>query len=113
MNKDQPSIETFDLDTAIDSACEEIKLTPNIAVRWMPAFERPLQPTVRDVPLIRAAPWVRTLGKLAIEVSTQGWRFPSPEDLTTAPPARQEKEKADAAQPKPKRRRDRYWKKSG
>jgi SNF2 family DNA or RNA helicase len=48
--------------------------------RTLPAFDRPLQPTVRETPLLGRPPWVRTLGKLSMEVSTRGWRFPTPDD---------------------------------
>ena len=70
-----------------DLVIDSFELTPAVAVRALPAFERPLQTTVRDVPLLEATPWVRTLGKLTLEVTTQGWRFPSPEELTAPPPA--------------------------
>src|SRR4051812_38572469 len=44
----------------------------------LPAFDRALLPQVRDVRLLTSPPWVRSLGKLALEVSTQGWKFPTP-----------------------------------
>jgi SNF2 family DNA or RNA helicase len=43
-----------------------------------PRFERPLQAGVREARLLTAPPWVRSLGKLALEVITEGWRFPVP-----------------------------------
>lgn len=49
-------------------------------VRSLPAFERPLQASVREVGLLQRAPWVRSLGKIAPDVTTQGWRFPVPGD---------------------------------
>jgi SNF2 family DNA or RNA helicase len=33
---------------------------------------------IREVRLLAARPWVRSLGKLALEVTTEGWRFPAP-----------------------------------
>jgi SNF2 family DNA or RNA helicase len=87
---DEPTIET-------------IPLTPAIAIRSLPAFERPLQATVREAELIKTTPWVRTLGKLTIEVGTQGWRFPSPDDLPLiAPVAKSEQPKADPKQARAK-----------
>jgi SNF2 family DNA or RNA helicase len=61
--------------------CDAIDLMPSIDIRTLSAFERPLQSSVREVVLLDKTPWVRTLGKLAIEVSTQGWRFPAPGEL--------------------------------
>lgn len=51
---------------------------PTAEVRALPAFERPLPVGVREVGLLTRAPWVRGLGKLAPELTTQGWRFPLP-----------------------------------
>src|SRR2546423_5384390 len=48
-----------------------------------PAFEKPLVPQARDVRLLASPPWVRSLGKLTLEVSTQGWRFPTPPEPST------------------------------
>jgi SNF2 family DNA or RNA helicase len=50
-------------------------------VRCHPRFEKPLQVNGRDVRLLNDRPWVRTLGKLALDVSTEGWRFPTPAGL--------------------------------
>jgi SNF2 family DNA or RNA helicase len=41
-------------------------------------FERSLQAGVREAHLLTALPWVRSLGKLTLEVKTEGWRFPAP-----------------------------------
>ena len=46
----------------------------------LPAFERSLLPQIRDFRLLTSPPWVRTLGKLTMEVATQGWKFPTPPD---------------------------------
>jgi SNF2 family DNA or RNA helicase len=62
--------------------CDAPALTLPVAVRTLPAFERPLQPTVREMGLLVRPPWVRALGKMAMEVATQGWRFPTPGDFT-------------------------------
>ena len=56
----------------------ELPLLPAPEVQTLPRFERPLQVSVREARLLEQPPWVRTLGKLAMEVSTQGWRFPAP-----------------------------------
>src|SRR5438105_1480396 len=49
-----------------------------VEVHTLPKFERPLHVQVRETKLLLDAPWVRSLGKLGLEVSTQGWRFPTP-----------------------------------
>jgi SNF2 family DNA or RNA helicase len=43
-----------------------------------PRFDRPLQVGVREARLLATAPWIRSLGKLAMEVKTEGWKFPAP-----------------------------------
>src|SRR5713101_734451 len=47
-----------------------------------PRFERPLQAGVREARLLGTPPWVRSLGKLAMDVKTEGWRFPAPPQET-------------------------------
>lgn len=58
-----------------------------------PRFEKPLEVTVRQAPLLANAPWIRPLGKLNLEITTHGWKFPSPPDQPV-------KEKADPPRPK-------------
>jgi SNF2 family DNA or RNA helicase len=65
----------------ISIATDPTPLMPAVGVRSLPAFDRSLQPSIRDVALMKAAPWVRSLGKLGIDVATQGWRFPTPEEV--------------------------------
>ncbi len=57
-----------------------------LAVRSHPRFDRPLEVSVRQASLLGSAPWVRGLGKVALDVSTQGWRFPVPPDQPALPP---------------------------
>ena len=72
------SIPTQSLQLFVDD--EMYQINPPIGIRSIPAFDRPIQSTVREVPLVNQPPWVRTLGKLTVDVSTQGWRFPSPNE---------------------------------
>jgi SNF2 family DNA or RNA helicase len=88
-----PHIHTIDLTLPLDAV-------PH------PRFERPLQTVLREARLLTAAPWVRSLGKLTLEVTTEGWRFPVPPRDEPAPfkprlhqPAEQD---ADAEIRKPK-----------
>jgi SNF2 family DNA or RNA helicase len=62
-----------------------IELTLPVEVRPHPRFERPLQVQVREARLLNDRPWVRSLRKLSLDVSTQGWRFPTPPDQPGVP----------------------------
>src|SRR5262245_54652819 len=73
---------SVDLTSAL---CVEQVALPALEARSLPAFERPLQPGARDVPLLTKVPWVRTLGKLTLELRTQGWRFPAPGEFVQPP----------------------------
>jgi SNF2 family DNA or RNA helicase len=55
-----------------------IDLTLPIEVKPHARFERPLSAGVKEARLLNEPPWVRSLGKLTMEVSTEGWRFPAP-----------------------------------
>ena len=93
--------------------CDAVGLTFPLEVRVLPRFEKPLQASVRSAPLLTSAPWARSLGKLAMDVSTQGWRFPTPPDQTPqaaeakappkSPPVEIEAEPAETA-PREERR---------
>ena len=55
-----------------------VDLTLSLEVRQHPRFERPLHVQTREGRLLSDVPWVRSLGKLCLEVTTEGWRFPTP-----------------------------------
>jgi SNF2 family DNA or RNA helicase len=73
---------------AVDvSPCHLVTLSPchlviaidlPLEVKLHPRFERPLQASVREARLLNERPWVRSLGKLTLDVSTEGWKFPAP-----------------------------------
>ena len=69
---------------------DTIDLVPGVEVRSLPRFDKPMQPTVREAPLLNSPPWVRALGKLGMDVSTQGWKFPVPPELMQTAPKPQE-----------------------
>jgi SNF2 family DNA or RNA helicase len=48
-----------------------------IEVRGLPKFDKGFRLSVREARLLQDPPWVRTLGKLNLEVTTDGWRFPA------------------------------------
>jgi SNF2 family DNA or RNA helicase len=82
------------LPTAPESCAEEpvvvscFDLRPTVEVRCIPRFDRPFEVSVRQATLLTTAPWVRSAGKVMLDVTTQGWRFPLPLDLPlqTPPP---------------------------
>jgi SNF2 family DNA or RNA helicase len=53
----------------------------------LPQLDRPLEPGVREARLLSDTPWVRSLGRLELSISTEGWRFPAP-PADYAPPPR-------------------------
>jgi SNF2 family DNA or RNA helicase len=58
---------------------------PAVEARSLRSFEQPLQTSVREVSLLNKAPWLRGLGKLTMDVATQGWRFPAPGEFVAPP----------------------------
>jgi SNF2 family DNA or RNA helicase len=63
---------------------ESLSLDLAVESTVFPAFEKPLVTQARDVRLLTSPPWVRSLGKLTLEVSTQGWKFPTPPEPSTS-----------------------------
>lgn len=61
-------------------------LLNSVEVRVLPRFEKPMEVTVRQASLLNGAPWIRSLGKVAMEVQTQGWKFPTPLDIPQKKP---------------------------
>jgi SNF2 family DNA or RNA helicase len=59
---------------------ESLPLGWSVEDRSLPRFDRPLEVSARQATLLSSSPWVRSLGKLTLEVQTQGWRFPTPPD---------------------------------
>jgi SNF2 family DNA or RNA helicase len=66
----------------------ELPLLPPVEVRELPRFDRPLPVSVREARLLTQAPWVRPVGRLTMDVSTQGWRFPPPGEVLAPPKPR-------------------------
>ena len=62
--------------------------SPDLEVLSVPRFERPLEASVREARLLCETPWVRTLGRIDIAVSTEGWKFPAPPLAAPPQPAR-------------------------
>ena len=105
------AVESVELSPAVPLV-ESIGLNFLLEVRPHPRFGRPLQASVRSAPLLNNPPWVRSLGKLGMEVVTQGWRFPAPPDQPSASgrrePADEAHQPAHAGRsPEPRRTRAR------
>ena len=79
---DVAATESIDLADAIRV---KVVTMPVVEARPLPAFERSLQPQAKDVTLLNKTPAVRVLGRLTMDVPTQGWRFPAPGEFVTPP----------------------------
>jgi SNF2 family DNA or RNA helicase len=77
---------------SLDESAIDLSLAIDTAA--LPRFERPLTTSVREARLLNDAPWVRSLGKLGFDITTEGWKFPAP-PVDGAPPP------AAAPQPRP------------
>src|SRR5262245_61063435 len=65
----------------------DVPLPAAPAIVELPGSARPLIVKVHEARLLTSEPWVRSLGKLSFDISTEGWRFPAPPaDATNAPP---------------------------
>ena len=69
---------------------------PLVSVTEIPLLKPPpvfgprladLSVNARDTRLLHAAPWVRSVGPLALTVTTEGWKFPAPPVELNHPPA--------------------------
>src|SRR6516164_8680198 len=63
----------------------QIDIGMPLEVRGLPKFDKGLRLSVKEARLLNDPPWVRSLGKMNLEVSTDGWRFPTVQD-SVAPP---------------------------
>jgi SNF2 family DNA or RNA helicase len=70
---------------APDALALDIDLEPQ--THDLPKLDHPLDPNVREARLLTDAPWVRSLGRLELSVTTEGWKFPAPA-AEYAPPAK-------------------------
>jgi SNF2 family DNA or RNA helicase len=73
-----PPVHDSDLN-APDVEIVDVKLTTHTTTNR--ALDEPLSLQVREARLLTGEPWIRSLGKLSMEVSTEGWRFPAPQEL--------------------------------
>lgn len=71
--------------SAVTVAALELELSTTTQT-W-PVVELPLAVQLRQARLLSEPPWIRSLGRLSLEVTTTGWRFPAP-PAETPPPAK-------------------------
>jgi len=64
----------------------DIPVGPPVEAVGLPRFDRPLAVSLREAKLLNDPPWARLLGRLTLEVSTQGWRLPTPLEPGAAQP---------------------------
>ncbi len=57
-----------------------------VGVFDLPKLDHPLEPNVRETRLLTETPWVRSLGRLELSVTTEGWKFPAPPAEYNPPP---------------------------
>ena len=71
----------------LELAEEPIALDSEFALETfdLPKLDHPLDPNVRETRLLTDAPWVRSLGRLDLSVTTEGWKFPAPPADYTPP----------------------------
>jgi SNF2 family DNA or RNA helicase len=72
-----------------------------LEVKPHPRFDKPLTITPREVRLLAELPAIRSFGKLGLEVTTEGWRFPSPLEDPSTPGLRPQPEPTTAESPAP------------
>ena len=80
---------------------ETVALALSVEARAHPRFERPLHTNVREARLLNDAPWIRGLGKLTLDVTTDGWRFPMPPETMPSRPEVPPKPRLLAPEPEP------------
>lgn len=74
----------------------EMPLAGVPSVRPLPRFDAPMNANLRDVKLLTQSPWVRTLGRLDLTISSEGFKFPAPPpELDKPPPPRPAGEPAE------------------
>jgi SNF2 family DNA or RNA helicase len=52
----------------------------------LPQFDQSLSTGVREARLLSQPPWVRSLGRVELTVTTEGWKFPAPPPELDRPP---------------------------
>src|SRR6187200_2546574 len=90
------SVEAQDL-LELDFVVNEYPVSFSITDYSPNKFTPLVKPNPRDVRLLSTMPWVRTVGKFDLSITTEGWKFPAPPVDVVRPPV---EEKASTAPPK-------------
>ncbi len=96
------------MDEAIEFIDQTVDLSLQVESLSLPAFDRRLNLNVREAKLLNEPPWVRSLGKLTLEINTEGWKFPAPSAEGQGPatmPANRPRLRPEDAAPVEKRTR--------
>lgn len=83
----------LDLDVDVSELPVALSITDFSPNKFAPLAK----PNPRDVRLLSTTPWVRTVGKFDLTITTEGWKFPAPPVDVVRP---QVEEKAPATPPK-------------
>ncbi len=87
MQSEAPLAVSPPAESAQSLTIDQVDLSLSVEVHAHPRFERPLEVSVRQAALLNHPPWLRSLGKITLDVTTQGWRFPTPPDQPAPRPA--------------------------
>lgn len=68
----------FESSEAVELQEHDIDLRLAVDAMALPGFDRRLGVNVREARLLAEPPWVRSLGKLTCDITTEGWKFPAP-----------------------------------
>jgi SNF2 family DNA or RNA helicase len=52
----------------------------------LPELDKALDPGIREARLLTDTPWIRSLGRVELSISTEGWKFPAPPADYVPPP---------------------------
>ncbi|MFM7149629.1 MAG: SNF2-related protein, partial [Gemmataceae bacterium] len=83
----------------VEVGVEEISLDWQVDARIVPRFASPFQVNIRQASLLASTPWIRSLGRLAMDTRTEGWKFPQPLEQPASGPPRGVQEKTPAVEP--------------
>ena len=78
------ALPTFDGGESFQTFPINLDLTPDVLP--VPKFSEQITANVKEARLLSHTPWVRPVGKLDLNVQTDGWKFPAPAFEVATPP---------------------------